>query len=53
MRGFHDIGADDDRFEELVHDLVAHATFPQQSSPRSRERLVRHVLFESYRLGQP
>ncbi|MFE4925333.1 DUF4145 domain-containing protein [Streptomyces sp. NPDC056661] len=53
MRGFHDIGSDDDRFEELVHDLVAHATFPQQSSPRSRERLVRHVLFESYRLGQP
>ncbi|MFF8274713.1 DUF4145 domain-containing protein [Streptomyces lateritius] len=53
MRCFHDLDADEDRFEELVRDLVAHAVFPQESTPLSREELVRHVLFESYRLGRP
>ncbi|MEV6163931.1 DUF4145 domain-containing protein [Streptomyces sp. NPDC052052] len=53
MRRFHDLGADQSRFETIVDDLVAHASFPLQSSPASRERLVRHVLFESYRLGDP
>ncbi|MFB7528400.1 DUF4145 domain-containing protein [Streptomyces sp. NPDC056178] len=53
MRRFHDMGADQGRFETVVDDLVAHASFPLQSSPASRERLVRHVLFESYRLGDP
>ncbi|MFF2328719.1 MULTISPECIES: DUF4145 domain-containing protein [unclassified Streptomyces] len=53
MRRFHDLGADQDRFETVVDDLVAHASFPLQSSLASRERLVRHVLFESYRLGDP
>ncbi|MFJ9680940.1 DUF4145 domain-containing protein [Streptomyces sp. NPDC101194] len=53
MRRFHDLGADQGRFEAVVDDLVAHASFPLQSSPASRERLVRHVLFESYRLGDP
>ncbi|MFB7134443.1 DUF4145 domain-containing protein [Streptomyces sp. NPDC056237] len=53
MRRFHEMGADQGRFETVVDDLVAHASFPLQSSPASRERLVRHVLFESYRLGDP
>ncbi|MFF4285266.1 DUF4145 domain-containing protein [Streptomyces sp. NPDC001633] len=52
MRRFHDLGAEKSRFEELVHDLVTHASFPQESSLAGRERLVRHVLFESYRLGE-
>ncbi|MFE7460493.1 DUF4145 domain-containing protein [Streptomyces sp. NPDC057554] len=53
MRRFHDMGADADRFEAIVDDLIAHASFPLQSTRSSRERLVRHVLFESYRLGDP
>ncbi|RPK63198.1 hypothetical protein EES43_11745 [Streptomyces sp. ADI96-02] len=53
MRRFHDMGADPDRFEAVVDDLIAHASFPLQNSQDSRERLVRHVLFESYRLGDP
>ncbi|MFG2630575.1 DUF4145 domain-containing protein [Streptomyces sp. NPDC048473] len=53
MRRFHDMGADQSRFEAVVDDLIAHASFPLQSSQVSRERLVRHVLFESYRLGDP
>ncbi|MFD3656394.1 DUF4145 domain-containing protein [Streptomyces sp. NPDC058620] len=53
MRRFHDMGSDEERFEELVHDLITQASFPHQSSQHSRERLVRHVLFESYRLGDP
>ncbi|MFD9422362.1 MULTISPECIES: DUF4145 domain-containing protein [unclassified Streptomyces] len=53
MRRFHEMGADQCLFETLVDDLVAHAAFPHQSSQARRERLVRHVLFESYRLGDP
>lgn len=53
MRQFHDMGADTDRFEATVDDLITHASFPLQSTRSSRERLVRHVLFESYRLGDP
>ncbi|HEY9370695.1 DUF4145 domain-containing protein [Streptomyces sp.] len=53
MRCFHELGSDEARFEELVRDLVTHASFPQESTPESREELVRHVLFESYRLGRP
>ncbi|MFG3407839.1 DUF4145 domain-containing protein [Streptomyces sp. NPDC048142] len=53
MRRFHDMGADVDRFETTVDELIAHASFPLQSTRSSRERLVRHVLFESYRLGDP
>ncbi|MFE3770544.1 MULTISPECIES: DUF4145 domain-containing protein [unclassified Streptomyces] len=53
MRRFHDLAAEKGRFEELVRDLVTHASFPQESSHAGRERLVRHVLFESYRLGEP
>ncbi|OKJ33623.1 DUF4145 domain-containing protein [Streptomyces sp. CB01580] len=53
MRRFHDMGSDQTRFESVVDDLIAHASFPLQSSQVSRERLVRHVLFESYRLGDP
>ena len=53
MRSFHDVGSDDFRLENLVRELVMHASFPAESSPASRERLVRHVLFESYRLGEP
>ncbi|MEC4019493.1 DUF4145 domain-containing protein [Streptomyces sp. H27-D2] len=53
MRSFHDVGSDEDRYEGLVRDLVTHAAFPPTSSASSRERLVRHVLFESYRLGDP
>lgn len=53
MRSFHDLSSDEARFEELVRDLVTHASFPLQNTAESRERLVRHVLFESYRLGRP
>ncbi|MER5357780.1 DUF4145 domain-containing protein [Streptomyces sp. NPDC002785] len=53
MRRFHELGADQGRFEGVVDDLIAHASFPLQNSQASRERLVRHVLFESYRLGDP
>ncbi|MEO3750623.1 DUF4145 domain-containing protein [Streptomyces sp. B6B3] len=53
MRCFHGLGSDESRFQLLVRDLVTHASFPLQSSAESRERLVRHVLFESYRLGEP
>ncbi|MFH9687234.1 DUF4145 domain-containing protein [Streptomyces sp. NPDC017413] len=53
MRRFHDMGADVDRLEATVDELIAHASFPLQSTRDSRERLVRHVLFESYRLGDP
>jgi hypothetical protein len=53
MRSFHDCGSDDERYERLVRDLVTHASFPPESVPESRERLVRHVLFESYRWGRP
>ncbi|MEU6388210.1 DUF4145 domain-containing protein [Streptomyces sp. NPDC046939] len=53
MRTFHGLASDTDRFEALVRDLVAHASFPIDNTPESRERLVRHVLFESYRLGEP
>lgn len=53
MRSFHDVASDEGRYEDLVQDLVRHATFPHESSTPSRERLVRHVLFESYRLGEP
>ncbi|MET9494340.1 DUF4145 domain-containing protein [Streptomyces sp. NPDC006552] len=53
MRTFHDLASDTGRFETLVRDLVAHASFPIDNTPESRERLVRHVLFESYRLGEP
>lgn len=53
MRRFHDMSADVDRLEATVDELIAHASFPLQSTRGSRERLVRHVLFESYRLGDP
>ncbi|MEV0928833.1 DUF4145 domain-containing protein [Streptomyces spongiicola] len=53
MRSFHECGTDDDTYERLVRDLVTHASFPPESPPESRERLVRHVLFESYRWGRP
>ncbi|MFD6323144.1 DUF4145 domain-containing protein [Streptomyces sp. NPDC058442] len=53
MRSFHECGSDDEMFERLVRDLVAHASFPPETLPDSRERLVRHVLFESYRWGRP
>ncbi|MFJ9890814.1 DUF4145 domain-containing protein [Streptomyces sp. NPDC091287] len=53
MRRFHDMGTDVDRLETTVDELIAHASFPLQSTRGSRERLVRHVLFESYRLGDP
>ncbi|MFF4601866.1 DUF4145 domain-containing protein [Streptomyces sp. NPDC001339] len=53
MRTFHDLGSERTRFEELVRDLVAHASFPHETDLAGRERLVRHVLFESYRLGEP
>ncbi|MDT0460115.1 DUF4145 domain-containing protein [Streptomyces sp. DSM 41527] len=53
MRCFHAMGSEEARFEEVVQDLIAHASFPQECGPKGRERLVRHVLFESYRLGEP
>ncbi|MEU0368693.1 DUF4145 domain-containing protein [Streptomyces sp. NPDC006283] len=53
MRSFHECGSDDGTYERLVRDLVAHASFPLETLPDSRERLVRHVLFESYRWGRP
>ncbi|MGI5259865.1 DUF4145 domain-containing protein [Streptomyces angustmyceticus] len=53
MRCFHAMGSEEARFEEVVQDLIAHASFPQECGPEGRERLVRHVLFESYRLGEP
>ncbi|SPF03256.1 DUF4145 domain-containing protein [Streptomyces sp. MA5143a] len=53
MRSFHDIGSDDESYERLVRDLVTHASFPPESPLDNRERLVRHVLFESYRWGRP
>ncbi|MEU7433305.1 DUF4145 domain-containing protein [Streptomyces sioyaensis] len=53
MRCFHELSSEKARFEDVVKDLVTHASFPQESSLASRERLVRHVLFESYRLGEP
>ncbi|MFC9236737.1 DUF4145 domain-containing protein [Streptomyces decoyicus] len=53
MRCFHAMGSEEARFEEVVQHLVAHASFPQECGPEGRERLVRHVLFESYRLGEP
>ncbi|GAU65122.1 hypothetical protein SSP35_01_04590 [Streptomyces sp. NBRC 110611] len=53
MRTFHDLGSERSRFEELVRDLVTHASFPHETDLAGRERLVRHVLFESYRLGEP
>ena len=53
MRLFHEVGSDDESYERLVRDLVTHASFPPESLPDSRERLVRHVLFESYRWGWP
>ncbi|WP_324786183.1 DUF4145 domain-containing protein [Streptomyces sp. H51] len=53
MRSFHECGSDDEMFERLVRDLVTHAAFPPETLPDSRERLVRHVLFESYRWGRP
>lgn len=53
MRSFHSLGSDERRCEDMVQELVAHASFPSESSAHSRERLVRHVLFESYRLGEP
>lgn len=53
MRSFHECGSDDEMFERLVRDLVAHASFPPETLPDSREKLVRHVLFESYRWGRP
>jgi hypothetical protein len=48
MRSFHECGSDDETYERLVRELVTHASFPPESLPESRERLVRHVLFESY-----
>jgi hypothetical protein len=53
MRSFHECGSDDETYERLVRELVTHASFPPESVPESRERLVRHVLFESYRWGRP
>ncbi|MZE79708.1 DUF4145 domain-containing protein [Streptomyces xinghaiensis] len=53
MRSFHECGSDDEKYERLVRDLVAHASFPPETLPGTRERLVRHVLFESYRWGRP
>ncbi|MFI6285796.1 DUF4145 domain-containing protein [Streptomyces sp. NPDC051018] len=53
MRAFHESGSDDETYQHLVRDLVTHASFPPETLPDSRERLVRHVLFESYRWGRP
>ncbi|WP_073948854.1 hypothetical protein [Streptomyces kebangsaanensis] len=53
MRSFHAVGSNEDRFERMVRDLVTHASFPPETLSDSRERLVRHVLFESYRWGSP
>ncbi|WP_406102660.1 hypothetical protein OG698_09805 [Streptomyces sp. NBC_01003] len=53
MRSFHECGSNDETYERLVRDLVTHASFPLDALPDSRERLVRHVLFESYRWGRP
>lgn len=53
MRSFHTIGTDEEHFERMIRDLVTHASFPPETLADSRERLVRHVLFESYRWGSP
>ncbi|MFF0446216.1 DUF4145 domain-containing protein [Streptomyces sp. NPDC004609] len=53
MRSFHECGSDDETYQRLVRDLVTHASFPPETLPDSREQLVRHVLFESYRWGRP
>ncbi|QNP65775.1 DUF4145 domain-containing protein [Streptomyces genisteinicus] len=53
MRSFHECGSDDETYEGIVRDLVTHASFPPETLAESRERLVRHVLFESYRWGRP
>lgn len=53
MRNFLWSWATPTTYEDRVRELAMFASFPPGTSAHDRERLVRHVLYETYRFGEP
>jgi hypothetical protein len=53
LRNFYWTWTDASRYEDGVGALARYASFPQSSTQEDRQRLVKRVLYETYRLGEP
>jgi hypothetical protein len=53
LRNFYWTWTDDTKYDEGVGTLARRASFPLNSRPEDRQRLVKRVLYETYRFGEP